>query len=553
MSVFRKGAPRRKTLRWVALAALAVGLFAAIPGLSASLPLSNFEIDDPGGAVGANLKVDGPDPPALDWANVNQLQQQDQPTGQNDDSYSGGSKEDDPCPAAGTGSIPNNKSDLSFFGGYKEAGPTATHPGFLHVFWSRVQDPSGTTNLDFEFNKLATDCDGAGPAKNVTRSVGDILIQFDVDRGGAEAHLSRRDWTGTAWSAATPLTATQAIGSINQVLIPAAEADGLGQLTPRTFGEASFDLSQAFDPGTCESFGSAMLKSRSSDSFTSQLKDFIVPLNVNIHNCGQVIIRKQTDPDGETQLFDFDKSFPTDPATANEFQLADGGVQDYGPTVLFGSGLTVSEDLTTLAPGWEFVNADCSAGNVTPTSNTGGVVTFDIDAATDVLDCTFNNRKQEGSIKVLKQSIKGDAPLAGATFSVTGPGGFSTTLTTGADGTDCVDGLDFGSYLVTETAAPGGYAIDNPDAVPVTVGVNSECPAGDPVSTLVFDDTPLTDIAASANSQATGPGATNSNISCVDGNGDDVGNSPQGPAEDPAVAATGLEPGTYICTIVIDP
>ena len=75
-----------------------------------------------------------------------------------------------------------------------------------------------------EFNKLATDCDGAGPAKNVTRSVGDILIQFDVDRGGAEANLSRRDWTGTAWSDATPLTDSQAIGSINQVLIPAADA-----------------------------------------------------------------------------------------------------------------------------------------------------------------------------------------------------------------------------------------------------------------------------------------------------------------------------------------
>ena len=82
----------------------------------------------------------------------------------------------------GTGSIPPNKSDLKVFGSYHEPGPTATHPGFLNVFWTRVQDPTGTTNMDFEFNKL---CNGiatrAGRAVqwNATRSVGDILLQYD--------------------------------------------------------------------------------------------------------------------------------------------------------------------------------------------------------------------------------------------------------------------------------------------------------------------------------------------------------------------------------------
>jgi hypothetical protein len=80
--------------------------------------------------------------------------------------------------------------------------------------------------------------------------------------------------------------------------------------------------------------------------------------------------------------------------------------------------------------------------------------------------------------------------------------------------------------------------------------VNTCATIGVPLS-LQFNDTPLTDIAASAHSQA--PGGTQSTVSCVDANNADVGNSPQGPAESPAVAATGLAPGTYVCTIVVDP
>ena len=76
----------------------------------------------------ANLKVDGA-APALDWASVTESRQGDLATGSNDDSYQGGSKEDDACPPTTTGSIPNNKSDLLTFGAYVEgARPTAGIP-----------------------------------------------------------------------------------------------------------------------------------------------------------------------------------------------------------------------------------------------------------------------------------------------------------------------------------------------------------------------------------------------------------------------------------------
>jgi len=56
----------------------------------------------------------------------------------------------------------------------------------------------------------------------------------------------------------------------------------------------------------------------------------------------------------------------------------------------------------------------------------------------------------------------------------------------------------------------------------------------------------------SANATSEVPGATNSTIVCVDSIGNVVATS--GPAGDPANASvTGLKPGTYTCTIVIDP
>ena len=65
-----------------------------------------------------------------------------------------------------------------------------------------------------------------------------------------------------------------------------------------------------------------------------------------------------------------------------------------------------------------------------------------------------------------------------------------------------------------------------------------------------FTDSLLTDISANATSQV--PGVTNSTMTCVDSNDKTVASS--GALADPANAsAKGLKPGTYTCTITIDP
>jgi uncharacterized surface anchored protein len=233
-----------------------------------------------------------------------------------------------------------------------------------------------------------------------------------------------------------------------------------------------------------------MLKSRSSDSFTSQLKDFVAPVGINLANCGQVIIPKQTIPDEDPNTTDFGytKSFGTDPVTANTFTLKDDGVQDYGNTVLFGAGYTVVEDVIPSTYAFDHLDCTTSSTGVTPILN-GATVTFDINAADDVLDCTYFNRLQEGALAILKDSTKGGpVSQAGAVFSYDG----ASVTDNGAGDQDpdvgqvCVSGLTPGDYDVTETSAPPGYGDPvNPGPVTATVVVGTNCSNNPPTGSAV--------------------------------------------------------------------
>jgi hypothetical protein len=279
--------------------ALLAGPASANHGL-VSLTGSNFEID-----IDANLKVDHA-APSIDWASVNEIRQADEPTGADDDSFGQGAKEDTAVPTVVDGSIPPNKSDLLNFGLYLEE---AAAGDFLHLFWHRVQEPSGTTNMDFEFNQSeTTSANGVTPV----RTEGDLLIQYDLSQGGTNPQLFLAYWlTDTSfdgqtvstddcvasnsfpcWGLRDNLSATgDATGSINTTPILAAESDGLGDVSARTFGEASIDF-DAIVGDSCVSFGSAYLKSRSSDSFSAALKDFIAPTETGLNNCGALKIVK---------------------------------------------------------------------------------------------------------------------------------------------------------------------------------------------------------------------------------------------------------------------
>ena len=407
--------------------------------------------------------------------------------------------------------------------------------------WLRVQEPNGTTNMDFEFNKSKLlSANGVTPV----RSEGDALIQYDLSRGGTNPTIWLSRWLVSGnpaaceengplpcWSDKANLSAAGvAAGSINNVAIPAAESDGLsallpapltgGPLSPRTFGEAQVDLSALTGGGApvCSVFGSAYLKSRSSDSFTSALKDFIPPLTLDIDQCANVIIRKQTIPasDPAALQFGYTKDIDTSPATANTFTLGHGQSKSYD-NVILGDDYTVVEDV--IPANWQFTSLDCSASTGIAAADiqiVGAQVTADINDTDDILDCTYTNSRRLGAIEITKTRKHaadgaGNHPHAGVVFGITGgnlPAG--TTVTTNALGKACLGGLVFANdYVVTETV-PAGYASD--DAVKeATVGVNSDCGDGNEAK-LSFHNTPLTNVTVSVDSQVVG--GTASKINC---------------------------------------
>ena len=466
----------------IALLLLMVAVVPAFAGHpEVSLPGSDFEID-----TDANLKLDDP-APSIDWATVSEARQDDEPSGQGDNSFGQGTKEDTAVPTVVSGSIPPNKSDLKTFGVYVE---DQADTDFLHLYWSRVQDPSGTTNMDFEFNQSTTlSANGVTPV----RTAGDLLIMYDLSRGGTSPQLFLSMWltdasqgtceasnTYPCWGTRVDLAeGTEATGSINTSAIPAGDSDGLGALDPRTFGEASIDLSAIFGQ-ECVSFGSAYLKSRSSDSFTSALKDFIAPTPVEVRNCGAVEITKTDDGGNALQ--------------GAEFTLyASDGDADFEPGTddpVAGTCTTDATGVCTIVnvfQGEYWIDETVVPDGVNKADGLPQLITI---TAAETLELSFDNPRQRGSILVAKVDGNGD-PVPGAEFALDDDGDPATAndqtpipAVDGQTGLFCVDELLFGDYNVVETVVPDGYT---PETVVqmFTVDTESTCGdrTGDPVDT----------------------------------------------------------------------
>ena len=167
---------------------------------------------------------------------------------------------------------------------------------------------------------------------------------------------------------------------------------------------------------------------------------------------GQVIIRKVTQPSPtaatrrSTTRACCRRSAATSTRTSS---LKNGESQEYD-NVLFGSGLNVTEgDLPT---GWELVGVNCSASEDVIPSINGAVMTFAIDDADDVLDCTYTNRAS-GSIIIEKitDSGTGSFDFTSRTLS---PSPFTLTTTAAGDAgkdSETFSNLDPGTYDVAET------------------------------------------------------------------------------------------------------
>jgi hypothetical protein len=503
-----------------------------------------------------------------------------------------GQKFDTRCPALSV----NNNPPKDEFTNVADFSDTAAN--LDEYFYGATIRPNtnGNTSGDVELNQSS----GNGTTSAGCRTAGDRLIAYDFLNGGTSLDFHVLTWidstnstaggnSGTCLVAkAMPCWGAHVIhpdssefdGEANQSPIAAAD-NGMNHtaLNAQAFAEFGINLSLALGlRGQCIAFPQQVWESRSSgSSFTSNPQDIEIS-NTQIQNCGTITIIKRTDPRGLNKAFNFHQ----DISGTSDFTLNDNGnstTDSTGNTKTYTNVLTgtyhVSED--TVPAGFALESATC-------TSSTGSSTSSGTDDATHVgskvlnlagggsITCVYVDQQQLGAIKITKTSSKAAAtPLANAHFQIcTNAGPYGTgnpctpaktgsgDLVTGATGTTCIDNLAFGDYYVTEKTAPSGYLIDDTSTTKITVDNNAGCSDATYVGEAkTYTDTPKTDLVVTATSEASG--GTASRITCTGpspGTGN-IGNSPTPSAStfaDPAtMTANGLAPGTYSCTVVIDP
>jgi len=458
----------------------------------------------------------------------------DKPSGAaTDDSFAQGAKEDDfQNVQLGFGSIPPNKNDLTKFnvdGGTGTVGG-ATHT-FLYLGWTRASN-NGDANIDFEFNKVQFGVVAPGTV-TLGRTAGDLLFLYDFAQGGGSPSIRVFEWVTTGPKSLCAAGGSQQTPCWKADATPTFEAsissNGL-------FGEAVIDLdaSQLIPPGSCEAFQQAWSKARSSTSLTATMKDYIAPGPSNINTCGATAVKKVDSQTGAA-------------LAGATFQLTDSTNAVVGSGTTDANGLICVGSLNQGTYTWTETAAP--PGYVILTTSQQVTIDAVSSCPTTPFVITFQNQPK-GALAVKKVSDKGNTPLAGATFTLTD----SNNVVVGSGQTDvngifCVANLVQGPYTWTETAPPSGFAADS-TSKGATLNAGSTCANTTNITT--FNDAPLTDITATAKSEAT-IGGTQTTITCKDSLGNNVGNSPQGPAGQDAVAANGLKPGTYTCVLVIDP
>jgi hypothetical protein len=277
----------------LAVTALVTGTLATSAGPALAVGQSSFESDD------GNMAFDGQSGKTKDWASVKTAtafhSAADLASGQKDNSLGQGSKDDDLVVSVGTGSIPNNKSDLTKVYEYQEQGPDGKQ--YLYMAWER-KNTLGTANMSIELNQnpLQPNLLTTG-SKTLRRTKGDALITYDFEQGGSRPSIGLSRWvvsgdpktacqannTVPCWGPIVKLTALtppDADGQVNSVGF--TDPISGAKLAQYTFGELGINMTDTGLLTGCQGFSVSWVRSRSSASFDSELKDFIAPFAIKV-------------------------------------------------------------------------------------------------------------------------------------------------------------------------------------------------------------------------------------------------------------------------------
>jgi hypothetical protein len=181
------------------------------------------------------------------------------------------------------------KNDLTNTYFHTRLGPADSHRWVF--LGAETRSTSGDSHVDFEFNQVGIDQVGAasglliGQGPDGGRTIGDFIISIDFRQGGGAPDTSLRLWDGSSFvltdipgaviSATNFADIAHGAGGVwKHFSETGAEVELLGTLQ---LVEAGIDLNAlGVDLNVCSTAATFTVKTRSSASFTSSLKDFVL-------------------------------------------------------------------------------------------------------------------------------------------------------------------------------------------------------------------------------------------------------------------------------------
>jgi hypothetical protein len=325
-------------------------------------------------------------------------------------------------------------------GGNMKAGDLVLYAG------AEREDPSGDSHIDFEFfQNQVQRCDQAGQATPCSTFVGarkknDVILSMDFLQGGALGSVTLRKWNGSDYilqgtaGGVGCFTNDTICAFNNEVAIDGGpwpnydnHAHVITTLPKNAFTEIGVDLTQLIGASPCLS--TFMSKTRSSGSFTSELKDFAGPTSFapcvphttltktasasTVESGGSVTytykeLNDGSDPINLTSETD-DHCSPVSPTLGSDGTHNVGDTNNNGETWTFTCTTTLTSTTTNTAT---FVGTDTLSGTaVTETATATVTVIHPSTSLTKSVSATVT------ATYTYKETNTGDAALSNVTVS----------------------------------------------------------------------------------------------------------------------------------------
>ncbi|TMQ68392.1 MAG: T9SS type A sorting domain-containing protein [Candidatus Eisenbacteria bacterium] len=209
-------------------------------------------------------------------------------------------------------------------------GGAAQYGSRLYFFGDRF-DVSGDAQIGFWFLKDTVNVVVPGSTFTGKHSVGDVLVLSNFVTGGGAPVIFAYEWVGSGGSDGSlnklTLSAANSFAIVNTSSKPSPwpfQAKGkapANQFPPGAFFEGGVDLACLTGPGISACFSNFLLETRSSQSVTASLKDFLIGRFSVSAAANVATALKSGETEGQLQSAAPEASHPTAAALPIEFSL----------------------------------------------------------------------------------------------------------------------------------------------------------------------------------------------------------------------------------------